>query len=73
MKEGLNSKVSSTEQVVEGLGQNDEFKNKKKFNFLNDCDSLKKSLILKSSDCVSMKSLFKRMEPVLGLRIIICR
>ncbi len=58
MKEGMNSKVSSTEQVVEGLGQNDEFKNEKKFNFLNDCDSLKKSLTLKPADCVSMKSLF---------------
>ncbi len=34
---------------------------------LNDCDSSKTSVILKSSDCVSMKSLFKGMEPVLDL------
>ena len=28
---------------MEGVGQNDEFKNEKKFSFLNDCDSLMKS------------------------------
>ena len=53
-----NSKVSSTEQVVEGLGQNDEFKNEKSLTFLMIVIRSKKFLILKPSDCVSMKSLF---------------
>jgi hypothetical protein len=33
MKEGTNSKVSSTEQVMEGLGQSGEFKNEKSLTF----------------------------------------
>jgi len=41
----------------------------KKFRLLNDCDSPKKVLDPEISDLVSMKSLFKEMEPVIDHRI----